>query len=222
MAEFTYQPSTWVPFRDKAVLDRVRRIARSQIDKHSNPAFKISVVPDDQLEFIVVTDMLYRIKSGRDGGRKCILILPNPNHGYIKLAHVLNKLRINCSHLHVFIMDEYANEQGEIAPESFPQGFMRLFKTCFYRQLDPDLRPPEGQMHAPTTNNIKDYGKMLADLGSADACYSGPGWTAGDSKCAGVTAATPSLRRAGVRERGARHRAEVGLRLLSRHQEVGR
>jgi len=177
MAEFSYQPSAWVPFRDTAVLERVRRIPRAKIDQHANPAFRIRVVPDDQPEFIFITDILCRIKAARDEGRTCTLILPNPNHGYIKLAYALNRLRIDCSHLHVFIMDEYANEHGEIAPESFPQGFMRSFKSYFYKQLDADLRPPESQIHGPTTKNIKDYGRMLSDKGGADACYSGPGWT---------------------------------------------
>ena len=32
-------------------------------------------------------------------------------------------------------------------------------------------------MQGPTDKNIKVYGKMIADLGGADICYSGPGWT---------------------------------------------
>ena len=35
------------------------------------------------------------------------------------------------------------------------------------------LPVPDG----PNNANIADYGKMLADLGGADCCYSGPGWT---------------------------------------------
>ena len=31
-------------------------------------------------------------------------------------------------------------------------------------------------MRGPSDKNIKVYGKMLADLGGADICYSGPGW----------------------------------------------
>jgi glucosamine-6-phosphate deaminase len=177
MNEFRYSPSKWVPFRDVEVLERVRRIRREQIDRHPNPEFRIQVVPDDQVEFIFIADMFYRIKTAAEEGRRCSLILPNPNHGYIKLARLLNKLRVDCQHLQVFIMDEYADENGNIAPESFPQGFMRSFKNYFYKKLDPSLRPPERQIHGPTNQNIKDYGKMIADLGGADACYSGPGWT---------------------------------------------
>jgi glucosamine-6-phosphate deaminase len=177
MKEFRYSPSRWVPFRDVEALERVRRITREQIDKHPNPQFRIQIVPDDQVEFIFVTDMYFRIVKAAEERRHCVLIVPNPNHGYIKLALLLNKMRVDCRHLHVFIMDEYADEEGNIAPESYPQGFMRSFKSYFYGKLDPGLRPPESQIHGPTTVNIKDYGKMIADMGGADACYSGPGWT---------------------------------------------
>ena len=177
MNEFSYGPSRWVPFRDVKALERVRKIRREDIDKHPNREFRIRVVPDDQVEFLFVTDMFYRIKSAADVGKTCTLILPNPNHGYLKLAHLLNRFRVHCGHLHVFIMDEYADEDGRVAPESYPQGFMRSFKSYFYRPLDPELRPPEHQIHGPTTENIPHYGKMIADLGGADACYSGPGWT---------------------------------------------
>jgi glucosamine-6-phosphate deaminase len=177
MKEFKYSPSKWVPFRDMEVLERVRRIKREQIAKHPNPEFRIQVVPDDQVEFIFVTDMFYRIHKAAEENRSCTLILPNPNHGYIKLAHILNRFRVDCRHLNVFIMDEYADEEGNIAPESFPQGFMRSFKAYFYSKLDPGLRPPERQIHGPTNENIKAYGRMIADMGGADACYSGPGWT---------------------------------------------
>ena len=54
---------------------------------------------------------------------------------------------------------------------------MHAFKKYFYANLDPKLRPPEKQIQGPTDKNIKVYGKMIADLGNADICYSGPGWT---------------------------------------------
>jgi glucosamine-6-phosphate deaminase len=74
-------------------------------------------------------------------------------------------------------MDEYANEDGVIAPETWEFGFNHSFKRFFYANIDPDLRPPEDQVRGPTNENIADYGKMITDLGEADICYSGPGWT---------------------------------------------
>jgi glucosamine-6-phosphate deaminase len=105
------------------------------------------------------------------------MITPNPWPRYRRLAYMLNQSRVNCRWLHTFNMDEYANEKGEIAPETWEFGFMHAFKKYFWSQLDAKLRPPAKQIHGPTDKNIKIYGRMLADLGGADICYSGPGWT---------------------------------------------
>ena len=177
MEGFDYQPSKWIPFRDKEVIERVRKIKREDIEKHPNPDFKIRVIPDSEAEFIWIMDMFYRIKEASDENKKLVLILPNPAHTYKKVAMLINRFKVNCKNLHVFIMDEYADEDGNIAPESYPQGFMRSLKNYFYYQIDKDLRPPEDQIKGPTTENINIYGKMIEDLGGADACYSGPGWT---------------------------------------------
>ena len=177
MSGFEYLPSPWVPFQDKEVLDRVRKIRREDIDRHPNPSFRIRVVPDNMVEHLFVTDMFFRIKTAADESRKCVLILPNPNHGYIKVAHLINAFRVDCRHLHIFVMDEYADQDGNIAPESFPQSFLRACKSFLYRNIDEALRPPEEQIVGPTNENIAGYGKIIEDLGGADACYSGPGWT---------------------------------------------
>lgn len=177
MDKFDYSPSKWVPFRDKKVLDRVRDIKRENIAKHSNPDFKIRILPEHEIEFIWITDMFYRIKTARDEGRKIVIITPNPCPVYKKVAHLINKFRVDCSHVYTFNMDEYADENGKIAPESWELGFMYAFKKYFYSEIDKDLGPPESQIQGPTNKNIKNYGKMIADMGGADICYSGPGWT---------------------------------------------
>jgi 6-phosphogluconolactonase/glucosamine-6-phosphate isomerase/deaminase len=105
------------------------------------------------------------------------MIAPNPWPSYDKVARLINEHRISCHHLHTFNMDEYANEHGDIAPESWAFGFGHAFKKFFYANIDADLRPPENQIHGLSNENIAHYGKMLADLGGADICYSGPGWT---------------------------------------------
>jgi glucosamine-6-phosphate deaminase len=177
MSKFEYSPSHWVPFRDKEVLDRVRKIKRDDITKHPNPDFQIRVVKDADLEFIWVTDMFYRIKTAADAGERLVLILPNPCPEYRHVARLINQFQVNCADLYLFAMDEYANEDGVIAPETWPQGFMHAMKRYFYYLIEENLRPPESQVIGPTTENIDLYGKMIADMGGADMCYSGPGWT---------------------------------------------
>ena len=89
------------------------------------------------------------------------MILPNPAHCYRKVAYLINKFQVNCKNLYTFNMDEYADENGNIAPESYPQSFMRSLKQYFYYQIDKDLRPDEKNIQTPTNNNIKDYSKMI-------------------------------------------------------------
>jgi len=174
---FSYSPSKWVPFRDKNVLEKVRNIKREDLTKHPNPKFNIQIVEDDEAEFIFVTDMFYRIKEAADKNEKVVLILPNPVPSYKKVAYLINKFKINCKNLYTFAMDEYANEDGFIAPESWRQGFIYAMMHNFYYQIDEDLRPSKDHFHGPNNKNINDYGKMIADMGGADMCYSGPGWT---------------------------------------------
>jgi glucosamine-6-phosphate deaminase len=176
-ARFSFAPATFVPFRDKAAIARVRRIKREDITKHRNPDFRISVVPDAEFEFKWITDMFFRIKDAMEAGRSFVAIMPNPWPGYVKLADMLNRARVDCRRLHTFNMDEYADENGRIAPESWEFGFGHAFKKYFWSRLDRRLRPPEKQVRIFTDKNLSSYGRMLADLGGADICYSGPGWT---------------------------------------------
>ncbi len=177
MTEWKYSPSPWVPFRDQEVLERVRKIKREDITKHPNPEFKIRVVRDDDIEFIWVTDMFWRIKAAADAGERCVMILPNPCPTYRHVARLINQFRVDCSNLYVFAMDEYANEDGVIAPETWPLGFVHALKHYLFYAIDQELRPPESQIIGPTNENVNVYGQMIADAGGADICYSGPGWT---------------------------------------------
>ena len=175
--EFTFSPSKWVPYRDQQVCERVRSIRREEIESHPNPEFNIRVHPDEVVSWLSVFDRFRRIQEASLAGRAIVLIIGNPNPSYRLLALSLNEAKVDCSRLHVFIMDEWADEDGNIAAESYVQGFMRAFKRYFYRELDLKLRPPEHQIVGPTNKNINDYQKMIDDVGGCDVCYSGPGWT---------------------------------------------
>jgi glucosamine-6-phosphate deaminase len=174
---FNFEPSEWVPFRNREVCDRIRSIRRDELETHKNPDFRISVLPDEVVSWLSVFDRFRRIQEASLEGRRIVLIMGNPNPGYRLLAISLNEAKVDCSKLHVFIMDEWADEDGNIAPESYKQGFMRAFKKYFYAELDPRLRPPENHIVGPTNRNIDDYQKLINDAGGCDVCYSGPGWT---------------------------------------------
>jgi glucosamine-6-phosphate deaminase len=174
---FEFSPASFVPFRDKAAVERVCAIPRAKLTEHPNPDFRIRILPDAEMEPLWIADMFERIRRSSEAGERFVMIAPNPWPSYDKVARLINEHRISCHHLHTFNMDEYANEHGDIAPESWAFGFGHAFKKFFYANIDADLRPPENQIHGLSNENIAHYGKMLADLGGADICYSGPGWT---------------------------------------------
>lgn len=177
MKQFTYRPSQYVPFKDEAAIEKALQIKRDQIETHANPDFKIKVVPDADVEFMWVTDMFIRIKNAADRNEKIVLILPNPCPPYRHVARLLNACKVDCKHVFGFAMDEYADQDGNIAPEEWEFGFSNAMYRYFYYNLDEKLRPAKKQLVGFTNKNIHDYGKMISDLGGADICYSGPGWT---------------------------------------------
>lgn len=174
---FSFSPATFVPYRDTAEVARVRQLSGKDLLVHPNPDFKIQLVPDAEVEALWINDFCRRLRQSSETGEQLVVITPNPWPTYAKVAEWINQNRISCQHLHTFNMDEYANEDGVIAPESWPLGFNHAFKHFFYNRIDADLRPPAKQVHGLTNENLDDYGKMLEDLGGADICYSGPGWT---------------------------------------------
>jgi len=177
MKDFKFEPSRYVPFKDKKVLEKMRKITRRDFENHPNPKLDIKVMSDDEIVFSYITDIFFRIKDAMEAGKKLVMILPQPWPFYARVAYMLNRSKVNCRKLYTFNMDEYADQDGNIAPESWEFGFTHALKKYFYSQLDPKLRPPEKQMLGLTNKNFKDYGKMISDLGGADICYSGPGWT---------------------------------------------
>ncbi len=174
---FEYDMARWIPFQDLEACRKVRSIKKEDIAKHPNPSFKIEVVPDSEFPFRLVVGIFHTIKQAADEGRRLVLIVPQPEPLYSWVAYLINKFKVDCRKLYTFDMDEYADQDGNIAPETWPNSFLYNMKKNFYSKLDPQLRPPESQVQGPTNKNFPDYGKMIAGLGGADVCYGGIGWS---------------------------------------------
>ena len=177
MPEFSYEPSRHIPFADRNEIARCRAIKRSEIEQHANPDFHIQVVPDEDLVFIWLTDIYRRIKEAGEAGQPIVMLLPNPWPGYRHLARWINATRLDCKHCHWFAMDEYADQDGRVAPETWDRGFYYALLRFLWSEIDEDLRPPRGQVHAPSNDNLDHYGQLMQDAGGLDISYTGPGWT---------------------------------------------
>lgn len=177
MSEFKYEPSHHVPFRDTEVLERCRRITRAQIDQHPNPGFHIRVIKDEDLVFMWIADIYSRIKRASDEGRRCVMLMPNPWPGYKNLARLVNQTRLDCKHVWWFTLDEYADQDGIVAPEDWGLGFMNSFLRFLWSEIDEDLRPPRNQVYGPNNQTIDHYLELMEEAGGVDISYTGPGWT---------------------------------------------
>jgi hypothetical protein len=76
-------------------------------------------------------------------------------------------------------MDEWADQDGNIAPETYKAGFAHSMLKYLVYQIDEKLRMPLSNVHYPTNKNIANYSDMITECGEggADICSSSPGWT---------------------------------------------
>jgi glucosamine-6-phosphate deaminase len=176
---FDYGLASFIAFRDREACERARAIPRGRLAEHANPEFRIALV-DDPGDFYTrfASDFVRRVRTARDEGRPLVAILPvGPMPQYEIAARMINAERLSLRHLHSFNMDEYANEEGVTAPVSWPGSFQRAMLEGFFGLLRPELRPPEDQIHFPTSDAIADYSARIEALGGADVCYGGIGWS---------------------------------------------
>lgn len=177
-AKFEYGLAGFITFKDLEECRRVRAIPKEEITKHPNPDFKISVI-EDPMEFYVAfaVDIVGRIRRALEEGRQFVGIFPvGPMPQYTIAARMINKARLPMKHVHIFNMDEYADEDGNTAPLSWEGSFQRAMMERFYLKIDPELRPPIDQLHVPTTELLPHYAEMIGELGGADVVYGGIGW----------------------------------------------
>ena len=168
------------PFKDQAEIDRVRQITREDIlamnGKHpANPNIRLDVLRNDEFEMIMLTDMVKRIVDSDRYDQKVGMIMCNPNPIYRKVAYMLHELKVNCRNVKFYMMDEWADEDGNIAPLSYKAGFGNAFQRFMVSQImDLGFKEENFIYHSKEVTPV--YSKMLEDDGEADIVYSGPGW----------------------------------------------
>ena len=176
--DFNFTPASYVPFKDRELCEKLRKISGTDLEKHSNPDFNIKVMMNPHP--VLIATLFSRIKEASENGRKITLILGNPEPDtYIPLAQLINYFKVDCKNVHLFAMDEWADQDGNIAPETYKAGFAHSMLKYLVYQIDEKLRMPMSNVHYPTNKNIANYSDMITECGEggADICSSSPGWT---------------------------------------------
>jgi len=177
---FSFAPADFYPFKNIDEINRVRAITQEDIlamnGKHpTSPTMSIEVIKKEEFEMIMLTDMLKRIIDSDRYDKKCVMIMCNPCPTYRKVAYMLRQLKVNCRNVKFYMMDEWADEEGHIAPLSYKAGF----GNAFYRYMVAnilDLGFNEKNFIYHSDKITPDFSKMLEADGEADIVYSGPGW----------------------------------------------
>ena len=113
-----------------------------------------------------VQDLFHRIYLSDIEDRPFVAICPNPhNASYEAVAYMINKYNVNCRNFHAFAMDEWADEDGNVAPLTYGAGLGYSFVNHFYMQIREDLRPPFEQWHTFNNDNKADVYKRQGEKG---------------------------------------------------------
>ncbi|MBR6572833.1 MAG: hypothetical protein IKK77_03870 [Clostridia bacterium] len=124
---------------------------------------------------IMMTDMVKRIVDSDRYDQKCVMIMCNPCPTYRKVAYMLQQMKVNMRNVKFYMMDEWADEDGNIAPLSYKAGFGYAFQEYMIKNIQ-GLGFREENFIYHSKENTPKFSRMVEDDGEADIVYSGPGW----------------------------------------------
>ena len=168
---WNFTPADFVPFKDRELCERLRKISGKDLEKHPNPDFKIKVMLNPHP--VVIGDIFTRIKESDDLNRKLTLILGNPEpETYIPVAQLINYHRVNCRNVHIFAMDEWADENGDLGPVYGAQ--WRCWPGNDGKPIDQIARLVDGLKHNPWSRRhiVSAWNVALVDDMALPPCHS--------------------------------------------------
>ena len=177
--EFDFRPADWLPVHDAETLDRVRNIRREDMEYTNENGFSVRVILNPTL--VMVQDIFYRILMSDIRNTHLTMIFPNQwPDAYSAVAEMLNKYNVSARNVDAFAMDEWADEDGNVAPLTYGAGLGYSFRNHFYARIREDLRPSVDHWHVHTNETKADgaYSRIIEDVsgGGVDVIYSATGW----------------------------------------------
>ncbi len=156
----------------------------SAVYYHYNPdelvqkaPFSISIVEHDvDLYWHMGLSMYTEIENNNAKGKNTVAIFPvGPVFQHRRFITLLRKRSIDLSHMHIFFMDEYLDDEGNwIAKDNFLS-----FRGFIERELIEPMPQSYGmnaqQLHFPNPDNPDLYDQKIDDLGGATLCHAGVG-----------------------------------------------
>lgn len=174
---FDFAPPAWLPMQDKSVLEYCRGIRREEMETTNENGYSIRIVPHPSSA--VTCELFNWIYRSDVEDRKTVIVFPNSwRNIYSSAAEMCNRYNVSARNIHAFCMDEWADEDGNVAPITYGPSLGGHFLREFYMSFREDLRPKLSQMHYYTNENIGYYSDLIDDVGDggADLIISATGW----------------------------------------------
>ncbi len=179
--EFRFKPGSWLPHSELPLeeLERVRNIKREDMEYTNENGYCVRVVLDPIQ--VLVQDVFYRILMSDLNDTHLTMIFPNQWPAtYSAIAEMLNRYNVSARNVDAFAMDEWADEDGNVAPLTYGAGLGYSFRNHFYARIREDLRPDVEHWHVFTNENKAEgvYSSMIEECGDggADVIYTATGW----------------------------------------------
>ncbi|MDO4489335.1 MAG: hypothetical protein Q4B67_09655 [Eubacteriales bacterium] len=176
-ALFDFNPPEWLPVQDKAVLEYCRNIKREEMDITNENGYSVRVVPHPSSA--VTAELFNWIWRSDVEDKKTVIVFPNSwRNIYTAAVKMCNRFNVSGRNIHAFCMDEWADENGNVAPITYGPSLGGHFMREFYLSFREDLRPKLSQMHYYTNENIGYYSDLIDEVGDggADLIISATGW----------------------------------------------
>ncbi len=175
--DFNFTPADFCPVKDRELLARLAAMTPEEIEKHPNPDVNIRIMSNAGT--VVTAEKFLHIKESDDQDKPFSTIFGNPNPiTHMALAELINRNRVSCRNCVFVTMDEWADQDGNIAPDTYRAGFTYSFMKYFINKIDPELRPLPENVLTPTNANIDHFSDLIDEKtgGGIDYFTSGPGW----------------------------------------------
>lgn len=175
--DFQFTSAEFCPVKDRELLARLARMTPEEIEKHPNPEVNIRILANAGA--VTIAEKFMYIKESFEQNKRFSTIFGNPNPvTHMALAELINRHRVSCRNCVFVTMDEWADENGTIAPPTYQAGFTYSFMKYFIHKIDPELRPLPENILVPTTENIDHFSDLIDEKtgGGIDFFTSGPGW----------------------------------------------
>jgi len=133
-----------------------------------NPAFEpVPCASLEDFEVYLGHEIAREIQLAGQAGQQLAMILPvGPMGMYRWIVYFLREWGVDCSHVHGFNMDEWANATGQSLPPSDPAAFQNAMQGAFYGPLG-NLTVPPAQRHFAVPDQLPQYAEQIHAIKAA-------------------------------------------------------